>query len=455
MAFPGVWFAVTATVLSGLSPLLLIASTPTSSATSDSWLWAALLTVVVGLRYAWLVERGGRRLFEQIVWLFTYVFLGLAPLAQMRSGQYPATTPFLDTSLNARTMAVVAAGTAAFAGGVALAGRRADAGPRVDVLVAPHRVLALTAFALLMTAYYVVTVGPGAMFGLRADRTALEAAAWPDETVRAIVKACATLPLLVIFAALQRWRSQRRRRGESGPSLLPWAVLAAMALVVNPISSPRYVAGTAALAVLVALGATSSLWRARTFAVVLAAGLVLVFPYADVTRNETSSSTQRDVGPAQALSTGDFDAFDQLNNAVAYTQQEGHTYGRQLSGALFFWVPRSVWPDKPVDTGILLADFREYTFSNLSAPAWAELYIDGSWPLLGLGMAGLGVLVRRLDLRRAPADGYGVPVLAVIVPFYLVIALRGSLLQSMAGLSVLVSSGLFVSQWRRRAAARL
>ncbi|OBA93109.1 hypothetical protein A5662_20345 [Mycobacteriaceae bacterium 1482268.1] len=116
-----------------------------------------------------------------------------------------------------------------------------------------------------------------------------------------------------------------------------------------------------------------------------------------------------------------------------------------------FWMPRRIWPDKPHDTGILLAESRRYGVSNLSAPLWAEMYINGGWPLLITGMLALGVFVRSQDgriektLQRARAPG----VLACIMPFYLIILLRGSLLQAMSYLLVAILSAAFVTRWAR------
>jgi hypothetical protein len=187
----------------------------------------------------------------------------------------------------------------------------------------------------------------------------------------------------------------------------------------------------------------------RTFALSLALGLVLVFPYADFARTADPNAEVETVGPAAKLSTGDFDAFDQIVNAVTYVENEGHTGGRQLMGAALFFVPRAAWPAKPEDTGIFLANYKGYWFTNLSAPMWAEFFIDGGWWLLVLGMGTVGFLVRKLD-NRTVLDYLtrdGPTALGVITPFYLVILLRGSLLQAMAGFTVLFLCGFVV---RRR-----
>lgn len=459
------WFAATAMLLAGLAPVLLIATVPLGEHSSSAWVWAWLFAVVVGLRYAWLVGQGTRRLFELMFWLFTYVFMGLAPLVQMRSGSYPGTTPFIDRSLNDATMAIICVGTAAFCVGLVAGGHRwrsAGADSRVAstrlastraastlvTTISTHRVVALTSVAMLLSVLYMSRLGLGTLFSTREQRTSAEGALWHDDATRAIIKAAATWPLVVGFIALRRLREQRAAVGRPGPAVLPWLALIVLAIVINPVSSPRYVVGTAALAVITSLGLTGTARRTRLLALALAAALVLVFPYADLTRKPNQSAADLSRGPVAALSSGDFDAFDQLNNTRAYVRTEGNTNGSQLAGAALFWVPRTLWNDKPRDTGIVLADYRGYSFHNLSAPIWAEFFIDGGWALLLLGMGLLGWGVRRLDEHALAATGAlpGRGVLACIAPFYFFIMLRGSLLQSMAGLAAIAVSAAFVSR---------
>ena len=452
------WFPLTATLLAGIAPLLLMQSTPLSDASSDAWVWAWALTAAVGLRYAWLVAEGRRRLFEVVFWLFAYVFLGLAPLVQMRSGVYPGTTPDIDLTLNGMSMVVIVVGCAAFAVGGSIAGlmtrpqvRRpllVDVGPRAS------RVRLLAMGALLFSAYYRSQVGLGTVFSSTSARSVAQSTVWPIPPVSAVVAAAATLPLVVAFAALVQLRRAQRARGRSGPWLLLVLVAVAIGVLVNPISNPRYVAGTAALSVFVALGAVATDRRMRSFAVVLAVGLVLVFPYADIARYAGQTGSGKTGGPAEVLSSPDFDAFDQINNALVYVEEEEPAPGRQLLGAALFFVPRSLWPGKPEDTGIVLAEFRDYTVTNLSAPLWAEAYVNGGWVGLAALMGLVGVAVRRFDERvdavrpRPRSPG----VVATTIPFYAIIMLRGSLLQSMAGFTVLMVCSLFVSAPERRSA---
>jgi hypothetical protein len=443
------WFAFTGTLLGGAAPLLLMSSTPLSPASSPAWVGAWLLSIAVGLRYAWLVARGERRLFEISFWLFTYVFLGLAPLVQMRSGSYPGTTPNTDLARNGTVVVLIAVGVVAFVVGNALAGRSpapTRGQPRVD----PPHVLVLVRCALLFSAYYLVSVGLSTVLSSRSARSVAAGAAWPSPPVTAVVSALATLPLVVAFAALCLYRRQRREHGLTGPAVLPVVLLLAVVVLLNPLSSPRYVAGTAGLSVLVALGAVATRRRTRVFGVAVAVGLVLVFPYADVARYAGQTGSGKTGGPAKVLASPDFDAFDQINNALVYVERVRPAPGRQFLGALLFFVPRNAWPSKPEDTGIVLAEFRNYKVTNLSAPLWAEAYVNGGWLVLVAVMLALGAGVRRWDMRMSLVRPLPVApgVLETTLPFYAIIMLRGSLLQSMAGLTVLLVCGRYVSARR-------
>ena len=114
------WFGVAIIVL---LPAALLYATPTP--TSPSWLFALVVTTISGARYAWIVADGKRRLYELTFWVFTYSFLGLAPLVQMRTEQTPPTSPQLDATLNSASMMVVIAGILAFM--VGLSSPRQDA----------------------------------------------------------------------------------------------------------------------------------------------------------------------------------------------------------------------------------------------------------------------------------------------------------------------------------------
>jgi hypothetical protein len=138
------------------------------------------------------------------------------------------------------------------------------------------------------------------------------------------------------------------------------------------------------------------------------------------------------------LRNGDYDAFQQAAHAVEWVQATGY-HPAQLLGPPLFWLPRAIWPDKPLDTGVVLGVFKGFDFTNLSAPVPAELYVTGGPFAVALGGLLIGWGWTRMDrhlLLYGPAGFVGllVPVLAV----YQFIVLRGSLLQATGRLVVIM-----------------
>lgn len=442
-ALAGTWVA-TALVVVLPAVLIYFTRTPPDSA----WLGALVITAISGARYAWIVGDGRRRLIEMSFWVFTYVFLGIAPLVQMRTGLYPETTPRVDPTLNGPTAIVVLVGLAAFALGLAVPARRAG---RVAAPFRLHerRVVLLALMAVAVNVYFVSKIGFGVLFHNRQDRLDVEQAVWPDTATYGLVSALGSMSLVVACVALVKGLQEAKKR--SGTMiLLALLVGAALFTTLNPISTARYVFGTAALAVLAALGAFATRDRFRLVAVLAVVVLIAVFPLADAFRYSNDAQLKA-TDTLSALTSADFDAFEQINNTILYVDRHGITKGDQALGVILFAVPRRIWADKASDTGVLLAETRHYQNTNMSAPLWSELYINGLWFALVFGMFGLGALAKIGDTKiedslqhsRAPA------ILACVLPFYLLIVLRGSLLQAMSYLTVIVVCSLFVTDRRK------
>jgi hypothetical protein len=83
----------------------------------------------------------------------------------------------------------------------------------------------------------------------------------------------------------------------------------------------------------------------------------------------------------------------------------------------------------------------------LSAPLWSEFYINGGWLLLAVGMFIVGIVVAiadsRIEVQLLTQGSIGV--LGCILPFYFMMLLRGSLLQAMSYLALVVVFTLLLS----------
>ncbi len=435
-------------------PVMVWQATANSVQVVPGW-WVTLIFLAwAGAHLAVLIAQGRPRLPEFSTWLFIYVFMGLAPAVQLRTGIFPNTTPGVAALLAERAVQILFVSLLFMELGLWAARQVARTGVPTPNEIAERRATLLALAGMLLAAFYVSQVGLSALFSTRNEIAAHRNAIWPDRTVEAIVLVCAYVPLLVAVHALVRVRRVKRAAGEDGNRNrgLTFCCLALLLLVINPVSSPRYVFGTVVLSLLFLAGAFSTPARVRVALVGITAALVFVFPYADVFRTPAGGHNQTGL-VANLTINGDYDAFAQMVNTVSYVEARGTTDGRQALGVALFWIPRSTWEGKPTDTGILLGAYKDYNFTNLSAPIWSEMYINAGWPAVVVGSILLGFFVGRGGERIGFHDRNNTPAAVGmgILSFYLLILLRGSLLQAMANLTVLVACTLFVRQ--RRAAA--
>lgn len=77
----------------------------------------------------------------------------------------------------------------------------------------------------------------------------------------------------------------------------------------------------------------------------------------------------------------DFDMFTSINfdsyQSLAWVFQNNEvTNGRQLMCVLFFWIPRSFWPDKPYMSGRMIAEKYNLWFEQISMNYFGEGYLN-------------------------------------------------------------------------------
>ncbi|GAP54476.1 hypothetical protein AHiyo6_10410 [Arthrobacter sp. Hiyo6] len=328
---------ITAIALSGIAPLLIIYATPEQS-NGMSFLGPLAIAAGAGLRFSLIVGARRRRLFEMVVWLFVYVFLGVAPVIQMRLGLDTNTTPNVNHALDGTSAGIVIAGCLAFAIGVATRGAKpvVAAGGRARVVSRP-RANILTLACLALFAYYATRVGFTNLFTTRTNLDAIRALVWPDRTTGALVTGATSMGLLVSSVAQIYVRRQQKNAGAPMPVLLPLISVVTLFICVNPINSPRYVFGTVMLALIAAVGAYATVKRFRIVSLAALFGMVYLFPVADMFRRSLDP-TAKSQDPLESMLSGDFDSFSQITNTAEYVAANDITWGKQLLGVVFFWV---------------------------------------------------------------------------------------------------------------------
>ncbi|TGY05115.1 oligosaccharide repeat unit polymerase [Muribaculum sp. NM65_B17] len=103
-------------------------------------------------------------------------------------------------------------------------------------------------------------------------------------------------------------------------------------------------------------------------------GFLVIFPLLNNFRTWSNGSFE--------FSNLDFNMFCNMNydsyQSFAFVVQNGIvTYGRQLLVVLFFWIPRSIWPDKPYMSGRWVAHEHDLWFDQISMNYFGEGFING------------------------------------------------------------------------------
>lgn len=167
------------------------------------------------------------------------------------------------------------------------------------------------------------------------------------------------------------------------------------------------------------------------FTALMLSGLFVLFPLLNYFRYGLRSfafPSLQELMFAQ-LSELHFDAYANLIATIRYTAEFGFAYGYRLLGALLFFVPRSVWPGKPLSSGETIGDYLSERYaldmSNLSNPLPSEFYLNFGWFGVVLGAAAVALLLRRLEAGK-DRNRYA----HALVAGYLFIFFRGDLMNA-------------------------
>lgn len=462
----GSWFLASAWLLLSIGLPGIFWATETNM--GGGLLALVMLTLVYSsARLASLIAHGEPHISTGMVWFFAYVVGGVVPLAQGHTGMYPN---LVDAGTLFAGQAILVTALLAFDFGRRVAWKRSATTDEPALDLADRRVVNLgrlrlaSVGAIVLSVYYIQTLGGPAVFFLSRRELAgsFVSAGLRDgsQVGSAILLSLGQVPIIIVFAAwvVHYARNPERRT----PAAYLWlALLLAINVVVNnPISNARYWFLTVVIGVVFAWPRFGPrLYRATLIGGILAA--LLAFPYSDYYRNSAADRGPLQLGPlAETLATKDYDQSVMTANGVWYADTFGHTFGQQLLGPLLFWVPRSLWPDKPLDTGVLIGQqLPSAGTTNLSSPLWIEVFLDFGFVGVAVAFFALGFGARRLDARFASLLATQQPqtyVLQLLLPFiagYSLILLRGPLLQAMSRLSIILAVCWFIGTKVRQGSA--
>ena len=214
-----------------------------------------------------------------------------------------------------------------------------------------------------------------------------------------------------------------------------------VAVTENPLTEKRNGLGPVYLSLIFILFELRLRSRNRRL-ILLIASMVLVFPAITVLTHSNRQFVNGVSLDSVVATLKDhyfsthYDAWANIYSTVEMVEKQGIHWGQQLLGGILFFVPSSLWHAKPLATGIAIANYliSSYSmwFTNLSAPVIAEAYIDFGAIGVALYAIGLAWLVARMNRFDPTGRKWASFPMVVYGAFFLMFALRGSLMIAIA-----------------------
>lgn len=406
-----------------------------------------------------LISARAGQMFRSVFWLFSYVFLFVPFVAQLSSARFPLPFSSYDQGSAYHAVLISIAGCLAFELGYgsrrrissssvrdSLSGVRIDKGRaaglfRIGIISAGTGLLYARVWPFFTSRTAVSEVFLGAQLNAARDFEV-------SSPLGSLMLLATRVPIFIGLCAVLACRpfgTVPLRRSTLAVGII------AFGAVNNPISTPRLWLAMVIVGVMSASGKLGS--RKRIFALVVSILIVsaTVLPLIDVFRGHYTGGTDlADVLALESMTSDlDYSQSQQVLNAVAYVDANGHTLGSQTAGAAGVFIPRRFWVSKPIDTGRLIQP--RGVDVNPSSSLWIEGYVEFGWLGLFIYLCLAGRLAAAFDvswLRSALSTdgsrGDGV-ILGVLVGGFLFV-LRGSLQPALALILPIAATVLFVTQ---------
>ena len=397
-------------------------------------------------RLCYIIIGGTLKLLEMTFFIFTYLFMGLAALVQTYNNAFPWNGNYSDGHIIIAGLTVII-GMVCYDAGLLFANKNKSKMKPVENV--SNIRLGLVVFAGLIS-FLIGVIGLGGIQNLGSP-TGL------DQTSSLIYNKLMTAPIFVaLIYSLLVWVNRKRKSILIKSNFYLFCLIIMLItlniIAANPMYTSRYWYGTVVIGTLFVF----IKWRKLTLTTIIFAfliGFLFVFPYADAYRYGEFNIETKNL--EATLLNGDYDAFQQVMNSQKYTDMYGYSYGKQFLVSVLFWIPRSIWPDKPVGSGVTIGEGLGYNFTNISAPLWAEFNIN--FGMIGVILCFLlyGMITAKLqnNFMKTRGDINFYQIFVPVFSVYQLFLMRGDLLSTVAYLVpviVCILLGLRVKLFQKR-----
>ena len=403
--------------------------------------WLVVFTFIMNglLSGIMLMQSSKKRPYslETIHWIFFFFFFFFAPVIQYSANGFPWDLKPTTNELLKANLLLFAWGILFLFGGRA---RKSEKDKMIEntSLVKPLRInpSILNLFTIIsigIAIYYLVNVGLENLLSRATTGNPLET----DSSALRLLFNKATQAFVLfnfVFCALNREKNNFR------------TIISLVCLLICafPFGVARNVMAIVYVGLFVLLFA--KVLKGRRFTYIFLVGLIIIFPLLNAFRN--SSFEEAQVGKAlqrilseflNEYTAGDYDAYSMLIQTFRYANRFGVEYGMQFIGALLFFIPRTMWKNKPIGSGATIMECFGRDFTNVSCPLPGEFFINFGTVGLLAGAFLIGYVIRSLDnayWKRKDRRKYKEYIyIDIIYPFLLAalfFMLRGDLMSSLA-----------------------
>jgi hypothetical protein len=363
----------------GLTVFLFVALSQATDVLADYLIELLVCSIIGGLSiYGQLLSLQREASIHFISFVFCFLFMSIAPIVQLGAD---ADQVFrMDhwafwSALNAMQFTAI---------GVFFTYRLKKPDNKVlsTLLAAPSDYNYFFAFLVTaVSAGVAIALLGGSLFTNREEFNIATGALFQDQAIASLVMTL--LSSLPFFGAIIGLRSSIANGRKIWIALFSFGMLMA-AIVNNPLVHARYqLAGLAFFAVdYMFYGKKTKLLAVLLVAGVLAAPIFQSFRY-ELSDNKDNLGTVDNKLFGKTFLSMDYDAYAVSCYTMLTVDNDGIAWGSNVLGAVLFFVPRALWPEKPPQTSWVIFETIDHTrnpgTNNLSTPLMAEGYYAFGW----------------------------------------------------------------------------